>query len=112
MEKKPVVRLSDWLCEDGVFTLSTTVNYNDKIVMYERGIVRTEIIDGKEFTGREPKVPYIVIELDKKTGKKRVYKTELVEEEDLGTEFVDGFSKLYEEVDINSTETINLYKGE
>ena len=80
--------------------------------MYERGIVKTETIDGKEFTGREPKVPYIVIELDKKTGKKRVYKTELVEEEDLGTEFVDGYSKLYEEVDIYSTETINLYKGE
>ena len=70
MEKKPVVRLGDWLYDDGVFTLSTTVNYNDKIVMYERGIVKTEIIDGKEFTGREPKEPYIVIELDKKTGKK------------------------------------------
>ena len=112
MEKKPVVSLGDWLYDDGVFTLSTTVNYNDKIVMYERGIVRTEIIDGKEFTGREPKVPYIVIELDKKTGKKRVYKTELVEEEDLGTEFVDGYSKFFDEVDINSTETINLYKGE
>ena len=107
-----MVSLGDWLYDDGVFTLSTTVNYNDKIVMYERGIVKTETIDGKEFTGREPKVPYIVIELDKKTGKKRVYKTELVEEEDLGTEFVDGYSKLYEEVDINSTETINLYKGE
>ena len=112
MEKKPVVSLGDWLYDDGVFTLSTTVNYNDKIVMYERGIVRTEIIDGKEFTGREQKVPYIVIELDKKTGKKRVYKTELVEEEDLGTEFVDGYSKFFDEVDINSTETINLYKGE
>ena len=112
MEKKPVVSLGDWLYDDGVFTLSTTVNYNDKIVMYERGIVKTETIDGKEFTGREPKVPYIVIELDKKKKKKRVYKTELVEEEDLGTEFVDGYSKLYEEVDINSTETINLYKGE
>lgn len=112
MEKKPVVSLSDWLSEDEVFSLSTTVNYNDKIVMYERGIVRTEIIDGKEFTGREPEVPYIVIELDKKTGKKRVYKTELVEEEDLGTEFASGFSKLYEEVDINSIGTINLYKGD
>ena len=112
MEKKPVVSLGDWLYDDGVFTLSTTISYNDKVVMYERGIVRTEIIDGKEFTGREPKVPYIVIELDKKTGKKRVYKTELVEEEDLGTEFVDGYSKFFDEVDINSTETINLYKGE
>ena len=112
MEKKPVVSLGDWLYDDGVFTLSTTVSYNDKVVMYERGIVKTEIIDGKEFTGREPKVPYIVIELDKKTGKKRVYKTELVEEEDLGTEFVDGYSKFFDEVDINSTETINLYKGE
>lgn len=112
MEKKPVVRLSDWLYDDGVFTLSTTVNYNDKIVMYERGIVRTEIIDGKEFTGREPKVPYIVIELDKKTGKKRVYKTELVDEEDLGIEFADHYSEWFDEVDINSTETINLYKGD
>lgn len=112
MEKKPVVSLGDWLYDDGVFTLSTTVNYNDKIVMYERGIVKTEIIDGKEFTGREPKEPYIVIELDKKTGKKRVYKAELVEEEDLGTEFASGFSKLYEEVDINSTGTVNLYKGD
>lgn len=112
MEKKPVVSLSDWLSEDEVFSLSMTVNYNDKIVMYERGIVRTEIIDGKEFTGREPEVPYIVIELDKKTGKKRVYKAELVDEEDLGTEFASGFSELYEEVDINSTGTINLYKGD
>lgn len=48
MEKKPAVILGDWLSEDGVFTLSTTVNYNGKIVMYERGIVKTEIIDGKE----------------------------------------------------------------
>lgn len=112
MEKKPVVSLSDWLHDDGVFTLSTTVSYNDKVVMYERGIVKTEIIDGKEFIGREPKVPYIVIELDKKAGKKRVYRTELVEEEDLGIGFVDGYSKFFDEVDINSTETINLYKGE
>ena len=95
-----------------MFALSATINYNDKIVMYERGIVRTEIIDGKEITGREPKVPYIVIELDKKTGKARTYKTVLVSEEDLGTEFASGFSKLYEEVDINSTETVNLYKGD
>ena len=112
MEKKPVVSLGDWLYDDGVFTLSTTISYNDKVVMYERGIVKTEIIDGKEFTGREPKVPYIVIELDKKTGKKRVYKTELVEEEDLGTKFADGYSMVFDEVDINSTKKINLYKGE
>ena len=70
MEKKPVVRLNDWLYGDGVFTLNTTVNYNDKVIMYERGIVKTEIIDGKEFTGKEPACPYQVIELDKKTGKK------------------------------------------
>ena len=62
--------LSDWLYGDEVFTLCTTVNYNDKVVMYERGIMKTETIDGKEFTGSEPKVPYIVIELDKKTDKK------------------------------------------
>ena len=73
MEKKPVVRLNDWLYGDGVFTLNTTVNYNDKVIMYERGIVKTEVIDGKEFTGREPKVPYLVIELDKKI---RAYKQE------------------------------------
>ena len=77
MEKKPVVSLGDWLYDDGVFTLSTIVNYNDKVVIYERGIVKTEIIDGKEFTGEEPYVPYLVIELDKKTGKRRVYKTVL-----------------------------------
>ena len=110
MEKKPVVRLNDWLYGDGVFTLNTTVNYNDKVIMYERGIVKTEVIDGKEFTGREPKVPYLVIELDKKTGKKRVYKTELVLEEDLGVDFVNSYSKLFDEVDVNSTETIDLYK--
>lgn len=110
MEKKPVVRLNDWLYGDGVFTLNTTVNYNDKVIMYERGIVKTEVIDGKEFTGREPKVPYLVIELDKKTGKKRVYKTELVLEEDLGIDFANGYSKLFDEVDVNSTETIDLYK--
>ena len=34
--------------------------------MYERGVVKTEIIDGKEFTGKEPACPYQVIELDKK----------------------------------------------
>jgi len=112
MEKKPVVSLGDWLFDDGVFALSTTVNYSDKIVMYERGIVKTEIIDGKEFTGKEPKVPYIVIELDKKTGKKRVYKAELVAEEDLGVEFADHYSEWFDEVDINSTEAINLYKGD
>ena len=44
MEKKPVVRLGDWLYGDGVFTLDTTVSYNDKIILYQRGIVRTEII--------------------------------------------------------------------
>ena len=110
MEKKPVVRLNDWLYGDGVFTLNTTVNYNDKVIMYERGIVKTEVIDGKEFTGREPKVPYLVIELDKKTGKKRVYKTKLVLEEDLGVDFVNSYSKLFDEVDVNSTETIDLYK--
>ena len=112
MEKKPVVRLGDWLYGDGVFTLDTTVSYNDKIILYQRGIVRTEIIGGKEFTGKKPKVPYVVIELDKKTGKKRVYKTELVDEEDLGTEFVDHYSEWFDEVDINSKETVNLYKGD
>ena len=112
MEKKPVVSLSDWLHDDGVFTVSTTVSYNDKVVMYERGIVKTEIIDGKKVTGKKPKVPYVVIELDKKTGKARTYKTVLVSEEDLGTELADGYSMVFDEVDINSTGTVNLYKGD
>ena len=57
-------------------------------------------------------MPYIVIELDKKTGKARTYKTVLVSEEDLGTEFADGYNIAFDEVDINSTGTVNLYKGD
>ena len=110
MEKKSVVSLGNFLSGAGVFSLTATINYNDKVIMYERGIVKTEIIDGKEFIGKEPACPYQVIELDKKTGKKRVYKTELVFEEDLGVEFAEGFNTFQEQIDVDSNDMVSLYR--
>lgn len=110
MKKKSVVSLNRFLSGAGVFSLTATINYNDKVIMYERGIVKTEIIDGKEFTGKEPACPYQVIELDKKTGKRKVYKTELVYEEDMGVEFAKGFDMIHDQIDVNSSDMINLYR--
>lgn len=110
MKKKPVISLTDGLSEAGVFFLTTSLNYNDKIVLYERGIVRTENIDGEEFTGKEPKCPYQVIEIDKKTGKRRFYKVVLDCEDELGPDIAKWADELYEEIDINYTGSIELFR--
>lgn len=110
MEKKPVISLTDGLSEGNVFFLTTSLNYNDKIVLYNRGIVKTEIIDGEEFTGEEPKYPYQVIEIDKKTGKRKFYKVELEYEDDLGPDIAKWSDELYEEIDINYTGSIELFR--
>ena len=56
MEKKPVISLTDGLSEGNVFFLTTSLNYNDKIVLYNRGIVKTEIIDGEELLGKSQSI--------------------------------------------------------
>ena len=110
MKKKSVVSLNSFLSEAGVFSLTTTVNYNDKVIMYERGIVKSEKIGDKIVEGKEPACPFRVIELDKKTGKRKVYKTELVYEEDMGVEIAKWFDTIHDQIDVNSSDMISLYK--
>ena len=110
MEKKTVVVLGNFLSESGVFSVTATINYNDKVVMYERGVVKKEKIGDKVIEGKEPACPYQVIELDKKTGKKKIYRTELVYEEDMGVEFAKGFDSIHDQIDVNSRDMINLYR--
>ena len=110
MKKKSVVSLNSFLSGEGVFSVTATINYNDKVIMYERGVVKSEKIGDKIVEGKEPAYPFQVIELDKKTGKKRVYKTELVFEEDLGVEFAKGFDMIHDQIDVNSSDMISLYR--
>ena len=47
-EKKPVVYLDEVLSENDVFAQMVTINYDDKLIIYSRGVEKTEIIDGED----------------------------------------------------------------
>ena len=51
-EKKIVGYLAEELSERGVFVQDVSINYDDKFVIYSRGVEKTEIIDGEVFVGR------------------------------------------------------------
>ena len=97
-KKKPVVYLDEVLSENNVFVLSTTVNYDDKTIVYGRGIKKAEVIDGHEFVGADPEVPYMINEIDKKTKKRRVYVAKFAFEEDLDDAMFGMIGELYDEI--------------
>lgn len=83
------------LSENDVFAQTVTINYDDKLIIYSRGVEKTEIIDGEVFLGKKPNVPYVVNEIDKK---RRVYVTKLIGEEDLGDATFCMISEMYDEI--------------
>lgn len=97
-EKKTVVYLDEVLSENDVFAQTVTINYDDKLIIYSRGVEKTEIIDGEVFVGKKPNFPYVVNEIDKKTKKRRVYVTKLIGEEDLDDAMFCMISEMYGEI--------------
>ena len=88
-EKKIVGYLAEELSERGVFVQDVSINYDDKFVIYSRGVEKTEIIDGERVVGKKPKRPYFVNEIDKKTKKRKIYVVELFAEEDVDDEEIE-----------------------